>query len=275
MDGSLLKLEGTIKIDLEVAGITLSDQPVYIIKDMSTPCILGMDTLKRLGDQLVIDWKLGTIKIGNRPPVQCIREQKPETPTAQCYHVSLCKDVIIPGRHEIVTMGTIKTKESVVSIPMQEGITESTDDFTPRTGLGLAHTLISVQDDKIPVRLYTPSDASVHLHAGMKVGYLKPRDTGEWNTPSTFQDTAIRLVSTQSKALRGTVKEMTANTAVINQQRDMLETLLTKHGDVFSIEGELGHTKVVKHNTDIYNSTPTVTTEENSTETAERNKLKG
>ncbi|MDD9818054.1 MAG: RNase H-like domain-containing protein, partial [Gammaproteobacteria bacterium] len=247
IDGSFLKLEGTIKTDLEVAGITLSDQPVYIIKDMSTPCILGMDTLKRLGDQLVIDWKQGTIKIGNRPPVRCIREQKPGTPTAQCYHVSLCKDVIIPGRHEIVTTGTVKTKESMVSIPVQEGIIEPTDDFTPRTGLGLARTLISVQDDKIPVRLCNPSDASVHLYAGMKVGYLEPRDTGEFNTLSTFQDTTIRLVSTQSKTLRATVKQMIANTAVTNQQRDQLETLLIKHGDVFSIEGELGHTKVVKH----------------------------
>ena len=76
IDGSLLKLEGTIKTDLEVAGITLVDQPVYIVKDMSTPCILGMDALKRLGNQLVIEWKQGTIKIGNGPPVRCIQEQK-------------------------------------------------------------------------------------------------------------------------------------------------------------------------------------------------------
>jgi len=160
---------------------------VYIIKDMSTPCILGMDTLKRLGDQLVIDWKQGTIKIGNRPPVQCIQEQKPETPTAQCYRVSLCKDVIIPGRHEIVTTEPSRPRNQCYRSPCKRA-SLNRHDFTPRTGLGLACTLISVHDDKIPVRLCNPSDASVHLYAGMKVGYL--------DTPSNFQDTAIQLVST-------------------------------------------------------------------------------
>ena len=68
---------------------------------------------------------------------------KEKTPIAQCYRVSLC---IIPGRHEILTTGIIQTgkPESVQSTPMQEGITEPTDDFTPRTGLGLARTLVSI-----------------------------------------------------------------------------------------------------------------------------------
>ena len=55
VDGTPIKVEGAVRVTLEIDGVSVPDHFVYLVSGLGVLCLLGMDLLLRLPGRIVLD----------------------------------------------------------------------------------------------------------------------------------------------------------------------------------------------------------------------------
>ena len=114
IDGKPLLFQALVRADLGVGSSVLRQHPVYVVPAMAKQCLLGTDVMRSLGATISIDCVSGAVTVGSEDA--SMTPSQPEAQlgavsVARCGRVTLSRDVIVPGRHEIIVRGNTAMKQ--------------------------------------------------------------------------------------------------------------------------------------------------------------------
>ena len=248
IDGKPLLFQSLVRVDLCVGSSVIRQHPVYIVPVMKTQCLLGTDVMRSLGATISIDWASGAVTVGstdasvNQPQVQVGAVSAP-----RCGRVILSRDIVIPGRHEIVVKGETSSEQLMGTCVMYA----PDDAFEEKYQVVAAHVLNTMKDDRqVNIRLVNPGEGSIKLYKGTTVGHLEPVTVmQESECPD---DTVVRQMTSESprgKAELDDIIQKLIDESDLKslEEKERTAGLLMEYRDRFPADGTLGRSGVVKH----------------------------
>ncbi|MES9880251.1 MAG: RNase H-like domain-containing protein [Sedimenticola sp.] len=266
-NGQPLQIHGQATMGIEVGG-KIFKHTVIVCKDLAHWCLLGTDFMRDHGvmidfqkQHMIIESTTAKLQIG--------------TGAASVCRVSVRETVVVPGGHEMIIPGKIKSKERGVRSREMSGIFEPLKKFVDRQGVLLAHAVVKSRKDEVPIRLMNLSDKDIVIYKNTNVGSLlatepeglsgsKAGTHGIRVCPIAHQDkVGAACSSSPDRVARDT--EMLdlktecdlGNSNLQPDQQSKLEGLIREYADTFSRgPNDLGRTDKIHHQIRTGDATP-------------------
>ena len=203
VDGTPIKVEGAVRVTLEIDGVSVPDHFVYLVSGLGVLCLLGMDLLLRLPGRIVLDlhrkevhvegvleqgeqvgcvqgsatMRCRTLDKGNPVPRVGVHPggtlgshlqapRMPESPVV-C-RVRLACRVVIPAYHEVLVVGTIDGRQRETGD--EAYLVEPFPSMSRKQALAGARTLVCPGVHKeVPMRWFNLSGKPITLQQGTAV----------------------------------------------------------------------------------------------------------
>jgi predicted aspartyl protease len=265
VDGSILKVEGSCEVTLELSADVWA-QVVVTIADIPDDGILGMDAIKELGCS--IDTK--------NEILWCARTKteficRVSTIMPKCCRVLVADaDLVVPAEHEVVVTGKQilgdgdegRVKWSIVEPLHNEDIHEK---------ILMGRTLVDSSKEFCPVRMVNYGDEDVVIVKGTLLGILDPvvSCTHVMDSETKDQDSeeSIRVSIVKEKEVEPeNIEDLPSHVKTLYEdcvsglspdERAMLKRCLQDYEMVFAkSDTDLGRTNLVKHDIDVGEARP-------------------
>lgn len=237
-DGTPLKTLGTIKLPVEINGISVVTK-FYISPEVSP--ILGTDVMCQFCS-VSLDFEKGSVYFGKPRPKNVV-EAVVNQPPRVCKLV-LSEDLVIPARHEVAVAGMLAARNPVElkefagqTCVLESSFLESRSKVQPKG----ARVLGIVQKGEFPVRLVNPFPMDISLKGKSEVGTLTVLGDNPVVSALGEADDITDVLSSHGDAGSAEVLDKLVEESEIEaDQQEQLRIFLDKYQDVFSMKGELG-----------------------------------
>ena len=160
-NGQPLQTAGQALLTIEIAQKKFYHKAI-ICKDLAHMCIIGTDFLGKTG--ACVDFSKGMLKVQSRTA---------KLQMGRCGASSVCRitvrdTVLVPGRHEMLIPGKIRSSERGVQLSGKTGVFEPKKRFSSGEGLLLAHSLTVTNGNQVPIRLINLSNEDIMLYKNTK-----------------------------------------------------------------------------------------------------------
>ena len=225
-----INIVGEVWRDIVLGGTQIPKQRFIVVRNMVTKAILGADFWVRIGEMSLNfkDRKLKVDHLGIELQLYETDEQKqPEPKNGAEQRVNLLQGVDIPPFSEKVITGRLKKGFNGCNMLIQPVSGEDNLCSVP-------YTVCRVQDDTVMFRVANVSDKTVRLTKDDQFAVATPK---------------VEVLSQLNRARKKNTGEpvldkVTIGDGLTKQQRNEVETLLTKYQNVFYDGGELPLVKV-------------------------------
>ena len=252
IDGKPLLFQALVRADLGVGSSVLRQHPVYVVPAMANQCLLGTDVMRSLGATISIDWVSGAVTVGSEDA--SVTPSQPEAQVgavsvARCGRVTLSRDVIVPGRHEIIVRGNTAMKQPAGTCVMYT----PDDTFEDKYQVVGARVLDTIRDDsQVNVRFLNPGEGSIKLYKGTTVGHVEQVTVfHEPESQDDGQDDAVvrqmSSASPRSEAEHIIQRLVDESSLESPEEKERTVKLLMDYSDRFPTDGTLGRSEIVKH----------------------------
>jgi hypothetical protein len=241
-DGTPLPVHGKVRTEVGVGGSSATID--VLVADLGNDGILGMDFL--LKGSCIVDLK--QLQIRCKDEIVCCRT---ENSRPLCAKVTLQKTVVIPAGEEIIVPAKIVKHggEAISGTGMMEPAQwNSTEDH----GLVFGRSLVDLNNQTIPVRVWNPGREAGVAHEGVIVGRITRVDSdmivenspgdGYCKTLSTDTTTEFEMPEHLVDLLERSSQYLTED------EKSQVAKLLYEFQDIFSTgDKDLGQTGLVQH----------------------------
>ena len=238
---------GKTKLQLEIGKRSYENE--FLLTDIKDNGILGMDFLTKYKCDLMLS--KGYILL-NKERIPCITGQSDKQNI--CCRISTQENIIIPPKSEMIISGKI-----IDGIQMDaSGIVEQNKSFVDKSGVLVTKAVIDLNNGVIPIRMININTEPYKIHKNTVLAMFETVDNIE------IKDEQVRISkvgdqidsgSVIPEHLSGLIEESSKNLS--DEQRSMLQDLLSKHKNVFSRSSDdIGNTKLVEHHIDTGDAKP-------------------
>ena len=234
-NNSPIGILGKVNVLLEVNDTQRSYHEFYVVSEMISEVILGLDWL--MNHQVVIDTSKMLLKF---PDSHCqpltVHDSSLKNPAV----VELSDDIEIPGRHEIIQTAHVRN-------PMiNESVLEPNFNLAEK-GVFVASVLVRPKEQKVPIQIVNPGADTVKLYKGTNVGCLHQIDV-ELNDP-VLQSKGINQEN--SREVQFSLDHLKP------AEKEQMENVLGEYRGLFANDlSELGLTSQAEHRIQTGNAAP-------------------
>ena len=206
------------------------------LADIKSDGILGMDFFK--SNQCRIDVGRNSVNL-NGEDICCFHHDE-NAPLTVC-RIQVKQNTVIPPETETILIG-----KPVEVINGTIGIVEPNKQFSERSGLLIAKSLIDVENGNIPIRVANLDTKPCKVYKNTVVAFYEAV-----SPPNIVHVETVRTESNDKQSdipahLRDTFKNATENLSI--DQTEKVRQLLIKHQNIFSRDsGDIGRTHIVEH----------------------------
>ena len=256
-NGTPIRVLGTATVNLTMAHKTFPTQ-VVVAEPLTAEAIMGLDFLEKNKCVIQADKRILTFA---RDGISVPMIRPSAQPHAARISVNLIQSLQIPA-----------CSEQEVMAQMEEKICGGTWMIENEQSMNLpvlvARELVSPTDGNVPVRLFNPTNQSVTVYKGARVGHAEIMDdldsacvstvsvsetslTPDIQPPSQTQRSQMQVVA---KALNEVVQNCQNLSPV---EKEQLYQLLLAYSDIFGTQqSDLGRTDCIRHKIDTGNAAP-------------------
>ena len=182
-DGTPLVTYGKIKTVVQVGKSKVKLD--IIVAEIKGDGILGMDFL--LSVPSTLDLNNFELKCEEQI-IECTEKED-----SKCARVFVNSDVIIPAEHEVIVPCRLKKMDKSLKNGYIEGANRS---LILDKGLLVARTLVNLEDNVLPVRVWNPHSEDIFLKENTTAGLMKPvtterREPGFTRSCTTEEDRTV------------------------------------------------------------------------------------
>jgi hypothetical protein len=231
--GEAMTLYGKIELELGLRE-QIYGQEIVVAALGGLSGILGLDFLHE--NDVLLDAGNGVLKMSGCN-VWLHREN-----ADRCARVRVSETVRIPARSEICLKGLIDGAWN----DQTDGIIEPVKNFVKKNGLILPKMLVNAKQSCVAISVMNLLDKPVRLDKGTILGNLQPVADVCGSCASEQGESTEGKKNNDSK-LPEHLKPVVDNcTALSDEQREKVSSVLTQYSDVFvGPDGKLGHTTIV------------------------------
>ena len=227
VSGDKIGVHGKIKIPISF-GFTIYPHTVYVA-DITDPCILGLDFLKKYNFCLDLE----------RKELRTSREEVPlfglESVELYTSRILALEDITIPARTECIAFGAADVKDNI-----RFGVTDFPLQSSVPKGVLVGASLVDLSQNVVPVRVANISDGARVIRKGDEIATCTPvisieKESGEMS----------------SEPLENLVEDLIGGATLNPKQKLAVTGLIKDFRDVFSTSSkDVGRTKVTQHRID-------------------------
>ncbi len=256
VDGSIMSTVCDLIADCDIGGQIIKQHHFTVVKDCTYPAILGMDLFSVLNVKIHMgniqcSQSADTINTKNR-----LTRQSGSTPVVGRIYAT--RNVEVPGRSMFVFQGKV---EAHIDPGTPVMVDAALDQGSERLGLGCGRVLDTVRNEgHVLMHMINPSTEVCRVQKGTCVGTFSTvvEDAvfvGQLS--SEKPDTGTKSKNEEVAVKRDVISRRLANAADLTaSEKHRLYKKLHDHGELFSIDGELGHTSVMEHAIPTEDATP-------------------
>ena len=229
-NNSPIGILGKSSLTVQLNEHTVGKYDFYVANDISSEIILGLDWL--LSIQAVIDTSSLVISFESGQLPIYVRD----TSISDASVVTLCDDIVIPGKHEIIQRARIKNPS------LEQSLLEPNYELTSK-GVLVARVIVKPKEQIVPVQIINPGEDPIKLYKGTNIGSLE-------------------LIETDDPILEEASEKQTNNISfelshLDEKERNQLNNMLQEYQSSFARDlSELGSTSVVKHRIETGTASP-------------------
>ena len=249
-NGGSLPVQGRARIKLQIGNLSLM-VPLFVVKDISQPVILGSDFFHNHGCRNAYD--TGTFLVMDTEVPIHFQKSPPSLCRVYLQETLMCE----PGTE---VMATVRLENGYEKNGGTPGVIECKRQWDFNSGICLARCVSVPREGIATVRIANFSDESVILKQGKALGHFHPlnRDFGSINSFSVVEGTTEAQHGTgESDKPNRDTSETTEDNELTVDQESQFSSLLEEFHDLFAEDNnDLGMTDLMEHTIDTGNANP-------------------